>query len=513
MLNMASARLPGVPLHLADMRMLDLGRQFDAVICVFTSIGYVTDPSELPPTVARLAAHVATGGVLILDGWIRPAEWSEEYRGDPDVASDDEMTVVRLAISRRVGHITEIDTHHLVRTDSGIEHFVESHRLRSLQPIGTCRRLNTRVFKQESCQISCQGAIGSSPLVLRPDSGTTHLRAYGSRSSPPAKPKTAVSSLELTPPRAGSHTRASGLLRDQGGDVSIGCGLFLVGIAPRRREVQGLPEGIRFLTRDSAIDLLEPVDHLETEIQQVVTEMSVVQLGGTNRCVDPIHQTCRTAARPQHVVLLEIPVNESRSIRRPRASHDLDEPLPFALASRPLGRPGVAEVIPDRPLLHMKPARVDGMNWRQQLSHVAKPRVDVPRYEVQATGHPGHQNGRNIAFRAVAVDGDQTGRGDSGYMQELEVSRLLFGEVGLLLQPGEEQMPAEDQVLHAPIRRAYVNRVDSRRAPTAEAPDANQFGACPDRRLDPAPRPRCGWLKVRARPAHDRASVPYAICA
>ena len=129
MLEVASTRLPGVALHLADMRTLDLGRQFDAVICLFSSIGYITDPSELQSTVGRLADHVGPGGVLILDGWIRPDEWSHEYLGDPDIASDDEMTVVRLTLSRRVGKITELDMHHLVRTESGIEHFIETHRL------------------------------------------------------------------------------------------------------------------------------------------------------------------------------------------------------------------------------------------------------------------------------------------------------------------------------------------------------------------------------------------------
>jgi SAM-dependent methyltransferase len=130
MLEVAGRKLAGVPLHLADMRKLDLGRQFDVVTCLFSSIGYVTEPSELQSTVARLATHVAPGGVLILDGWVRPDEWSDTYRGAPDVASDEEMMVVRLSFARRVvGNVTELDMHHLVRTESGIEYFVEKHRL------------------------------------------------------------------------------------------------------------------------------------------------------------------------------------------------------------------------------------------------------------------------------------------------------------------------------------------------------------------------------------------------
>lgn len=129
MLDVAGQRLPGVPLHRGDMRQLELGRTFDAVICLFSSIGYVTDPDELRSTIHRLAAHVGPGGVLILDGWVRPEEWDDNYRGGPDVASDETMTVVRLSFTRRVGNITELDMHHLVRSENGIEYFAESHRL------------------------------------------------------------------------------------------------------------------------------------------------------------------------------------------------------------------------------------------------------------------------------------------------------------------------------------------------------------------------------------------------
>ena len=129
MLAVAQTRLGGVPLHIADMRTLDLGKTFDAVVCLFSSIGYVTDPTEMRSTIGRLAAHVAPGGVLIVDGWLRPDVWQNEYRGEPDIAHNSEVTVVRLAFSRRERSITELDMHHLVRTNSGIEYFSETHKL------------------------------------------------------------------------------------------------------------------------------------------------------------------------------------------------------------------------------------------------------------------------------------------------------------------------------------------------------------------------------------------------
>jgi len=131
MLAVARTRLPGVPLREADMRTLDLGKTFDAVTCLFSSIGYMTDLAELRGAVVRLAAHVAPGGVLILDGWVRPDKWRDNFRPDyPDVAHDSEVTVVRLSFSSREGSITELEMHHLVQTDAGIDYFMEPHRLR-----------------------------------------------------------------------------------------------------------------------------------------------------------------------------------------------------------------------------------------------------------------------------------------------------------------------------------------------------------------------------------------------
>jgi len=135
MLAVARRRLPAIPLHQADMRTLDLGRSFDVVICLFSSIGYVTDPSEMQATVARLAAHVAPGGVLVLDGWVRPDRWREGTKPEPEIARDDDVMVVRLADSRLAGSITELDMHHLVQSADGVEYFMERHRL-ALTPTG-----------------------------------------------------------------------------------------------------------------------------------------------------------------------------------------------------------------------------------------------------------------------------------------------------------------------------------------------------------------------------------------
>lgn len=67
MLAMARERLPGVPLHAADMRAFDLGRHFDAVVCLFASIGYVRSEDALRAATAAMARHLDPGGVLLVE--------------------------------------------------------------------------------------------------------------------------------------------------------------------------------------------------------------------------------------------------------------------------------------------------------------------------------------------------------------------------------------------------------------------------------------------------------------
>jgi SAM-dependent methyltransferase len=128
MLAVARARL-GDAAHLTrgDMVSFDLARTFDAVTCLFSSIGYLPNDTEVRRAFAQMARHLEPGGVLVVDGWIRPDAWTDGFRDPPRQADDGTTTVVRVGRSTRSGRITTIEMHHLVRNSDGIEHFVEVH--------------------------------------------------------------------------------------------------------------------------------------------------------------------------------------------------------------------------------------------------------------------------------------------------------------------------------------------------------------------------------------------------
>jgi SAM-dependent methyltransferase len=117
-----------------DMRSLRLDTTFDAVLCLFSSIGYVHDTDELDAAVASMAAHLNRGGVLVVDGWVRPDAWRDGIWGALDTAEAENVKVVRMSRSSRQGSLTRLEMHHLVATPGGIEHLVDHHELTLFEP-------------------------------------------------------------------------------------------------------------------------------------------------------------------------------------------------------------------------------------------------------------------------------------------------------------------------------------------------------------------------------------------
>lgn len=128
LLDEAQRRNPGVPFHEGDMTSFDLGRRFDAVVCLFSAIGYVCTIDRLRTAVGRMAAHLAQGGILAIEPWFTPGDWHPDtvhglYLDEPD------LKIARINTSTVRGNISVVDLHYLVGTPAGTGHFVEHHEL------------------------------------------------------------------------------------------------------------------------------------------------------------------------------------------------------------------------------------------------------------------------------------------------------------------------------------------------------------------------------------------------
>jgi len=124
----AIAKLPDLPVHAGDMRSFTLGRTFDVVTCLFSSIGYTRSLAELHAAARAMAGHVEPGGLLVVDPWFHPGEW-EGGRLDHTVAIAGGRTVLRLARSVREDRISRVYYHYLVGDTDGITHFTDLHEM------------------------------------------------------------------------------------------------------------------------------------------------------------------------------------------------------------------------------------------------------------------------------------------------------------------------------------------------------------------------------------------------
>lgn len=70
----------GVEFRVADMRKPNLATRFDAVICLFDSINYLTELTDVESTIALVSSVLNRGGVFIFD-FNRPLIYSA-YNGD-----------------------------------------------------------------------------------------------------------------------------------------------------------------------------------------------------------------------------------------------------------------------------------------------------------------------------------------------------------------------------------------------------------------------------------------------
>jgi SAM-dependent methyltransferase len=128
LLTVARRRLPEVPLVQADMTEFDLGRRFDAVTCLFSSIGYVGSVERLHAAVGCVTRHLHPDGVLIVEPWILPDAWIEGV-SLVDVVEEDGRKLVRVITSRRADAMTILRMHYAVAAHGEITSVDERHEL------------------------------------------------------------------------------------------------------------------------------------------------------------------------------------------------------------------------------------------------------------------------------------------------------------------------------------------------------------------------------------------------
>jgi ubiquinone/menaquinone biosynthesis C-methylase UbiE len=134
MLGVARQNVKGARFQRADMVTLNLGKEFDVILCLFSSIGYVKTFADLKRTLQNFGKHLKKGGVVIIEPWLTKKMFKT---GLPHMTTyaDDDIKIARLDVSKVRGNVSVMDMHYLVaEKDKAVKHFVDRHELSMFAP-------------------------------------------------------------------------------------------------------------------------------------------------------------------------------------------------------------------------------------------------------------------------------------------------------------------------------------------------------------------------------------------
>jgi SAM-dependent methyltransferase len=133
MLEQTHARCPQIPLHEADMRTFELDRSYDVVTCLFSAIGHVETAEAMRRSIAKMAAHLRSPGLLIVEPWFTPENFWDGHLA-ANFQSESETKLAWMYRQRREGLMAVLDIHYLVGGEGQPEYIRERQDLGLFTP-------------------------------------------------------------------------------------------------------------------------------------------------------------------------------------------------------------------------------------------------------------------------------------------------------------------------------------------------------------------------------------------
>jgi len=125
MLTHATRKFPDVEFHLGDMVDFHLGQDFDVLMCLYGSIGFVRTPENLNRALVMFTLHLKPGGVLCLTPWSTQEEFNPAIV--VDVVKHPTIRIARMENVKLKRHDTvKVDFHHLVGRDGEVTYHQQS---------------------------------------------------------------------------------------------------------------------------------------------------------------------------------------------------------------------------------------------------------------------------------------------------------------------------------------------------------------------------------------------------
>jgi len=129
MLKIARKNVKGVTFKEADMKTLRLRKQFDVIVCLLSSIGYVKTAARLEKTIQNFSKHLKKGGLVLIE----PSHAKAFYvSGEPRITTYNgkDAKIARVNFTK-IRQATAVLNMHIVIAERGkdAKYFVDTHEL------------------------------------------------------------------------------------------------------------------------------------------------------------------------------------------------------------------------------------------------------------------------------------------------------------------------------------------------------------------------------------------------
>ena len=129
MLKIARNKFPKLKFMKDDMTNMKVKGEFDVILCLFSSIGYVKTEEKLEKTIRSFSEHLKEGGVVIIEAWFEKSNYKS---GNVHLSNyeSEEIKVSRATYCTIKGGNSVLDMHWLVaQKNKGIDYFSEKHEM------------------------------------------------------------------------------------------------------------------------------------------------------------------------------------------------------------------------------------------------------------------------------------------------------------------------------------------------------------------------------------------------
>jgi ubiquinone/menaquinone biosynthesis C-methylase UbiE len=151
LLRCAQQRLPNLRLNSGDETIkLDMGKQYDAITMPWGTLNFQRSVENLRETVARMASHLRSGGVLVVEPWHLPFRVSPNPQADSYANSGTGTVIARVSVQLGEEPLVSNFTNYLVgrmqaddtgRRTNWVQEFQTVARLRVHTPAEYCEAM------------------------------------------------------------------------------------------------------------------------------------------------------------------------------------------------------------------------------------------------------------------------------------------------------------------------------------------------------------------------------------